>query len=94
MRQILIVLLIGVCVWLIVDRHGLTQKVAVLEERLSTTEKQRDELKRRLQIVSEPQKNWLQERIEQNGRSLEVPPSRVFSPGGNRPPTSNSRIIR
>ena len=80
--RLVLVILIGLCVWLLAERQKLSDGVGGMESRLSTMEKEKDQLQVRLvglkaqftQPAAAPapvKRNWLQERIEQNPTSLD-----------------------
>ena len=76
------IVLLGVCIWLLVDRQDLSHKIAELEKKVAVTQKQNAYLEARLAALRaasmEPPKNWLQERIEQSSGVLQSPRMRGF----------------
>lgn len=103
-----IVLLAGVCVWLLTERHSLTQQKTLLEEKVAAGQRQKTVLDGKIadlearfqQLAQTPheKKTWLQERIQQRGSLLESGPQPVYPtqayPYSTRPATPGSRIIR
>jgi hypothetical protein len=70
------VILIGLCVWLLAERQKLSEGVGGLESRLSTMEKEKEQLQRKLAVQPEAaaapvKKNWLQDRIEKSANGLD-----------------------
>jgi hypothetical protein len=77
MRTVLVILA-GLCVWLLAERHRLSEGVAGMEPRLKALEKENERLLKRIAGLTAPapalpgvRKTWIQERIEQSSNALD-----------------------
>jgi hypothetical protein len=69
--HIVLVMLFGLCVWLLAERQRLSDGVGSMESRLTTLEKEREQLQQRLQRNAEDPRTWLQKNIEGSTNGLD-----------------------